>query len=79
MEKTLFSRDLLLMIRNCAVDKYEAGDIIVVARNQFNNGEFIIKRIVAVEGQVVSIDDENGIVYVDGILCAWERDGAACA
>lgn len=67
MECTLYNGDILLMIRDWVVDEYEAGDIVVASKEQFNNGEFIIKRIVAVEGQVVDIDDETGHVYVDGV------------
>ena len=50
----------------------EFGDIVVISRNMHNavNGEVsdepIIKRVIATEGQVVDIDFDNGIVYVDG-------------
>lgn len=66
MEKTLVSGDLLLMERNWLVDEYVQGDIIVVAKDSFRNGECIIKRIIAVEGQTVDIDNETGTVYIDG-------------
>lgn len=48
------------------------GDIVVISRNMNNavNGEVsdepIIKRVIATEGQVVDIDFDSGIVYVDG-------------
>lgn len=52
----------------------EVGDIVVISRNKENsvytmNGSNtpIIKRIIAMEGQTVDIDFEEGIVYVDGI------------
>lgn len=67
MECTLINGDLLLMCRNWVVEGYEVGDIVVASKEQFHNGGFIIKRIVAVEGQVVDIDRETGTVYVDGI------------
>lgn len=40
------------------------GDVVVLRKLSFQE-EPIIKRIIAVEGQTVDIDFENGIVYVD--------------
>ena len=42
------------------------GDIVVVARPS-GHGEPIIKRIIATGGQMLRIDFEEGVVYVDGI------------
>ena len=42
----------------------ENGDIVVAKSESLNKD--IIKRVIAKEGQVVDIDFENGIVYVDG-------------
>ena len=67
MENTLLNGDLLLMKRSWLVSEYVQGDIVVAAKGSFHNGECIIKRIIAVEGQTVDIDNETGTVYVDGV------------
>ena len=51
----------------------EVGDIVVVncKENRYpplTSNDYIIKRIIADEGQTVNIDFENGLVYVDGNL-----------
>ena len=48
------------------------GDIIVASKDSYNTGEAIIKRVIATEGQLVDIDFDEGIVYVDGT--ALEED-----
>ena len=56
----------------------ERGDIVVISRNTDNSldadtyQEPIIKRVIAVAGQTVDIDYEEGKVYVDGV--ALEED-----
>lgn len=67
MENTLLNGDFLLMKRSWLVSEYVQGDIVVAAKGSFHNGECIIKRIIAVEGQTVDIDNETGSVYVDGV------------
>ena len=42
------------------------GDIIVLRKESFNS-EPIVKRVIATEGETVTIDFEGGIVYVDGV------------
>ena len=42
------------------------GDIIVLRKDTFMNDP-IVKRVIALEGQSVNIDFENGIVYVDNV------------
>lgn len=66
MNNTLHDGDLLLLINNVLYHNPQQGDIIVASKDSFKNGEPIIKRIIATEGQEVDIDFYNGIVYVDG-------------
>ena len=54
------------MLNNFLYANPKCGDIIVASKDSFKNGEPIIKRIIATEGQTVDIDFEAGIVYVDG-------------
>lgn len=48
------------------------GDVVVISRNIDNSYDVesqapIIKRVIATEGQIVDIDFQSGIVYVDGV------------
>ena len=72
MYSTLWNGDWLLVTGSVLYREPEAGDIIVASKDSFNDGEPIIKRVIATEGQTVDIDFEAGIVYVDGI--ALEED-----
>ena len=54
----------------CSAPEY--GDIIVACKDSFRDGEPIIKRVIATEGQTVDIDFDNGIVYVDGVALEEE-------
>ena len=67
MEDTLYNGDYLLLANKILYPKPQAGDIIVVSKDSFRDGEPIIKRVIATEGQTVDIDFPNGIVYVDGV------------
>lgn len=42
------------------------GDIVVFKKDEYDPDKALVKRIIATEGQVVNIDFEKGIVYVDG-------------
>ena len=66
MYSTLWNGDWLLLISGTFYLEPEYGDIIVACKDSFNDGEPIIKRVIATEGQTVDIDFEKGIVYVDG-------------
>lgn len=68
MFNTLYDGDWLLVISNVFYGDPEYGDIIVASKDSFNDGEPIIKRVIATEGQVVDIDFATGTVYVDGVI-----------
>ena len=67
MENTLKHGDYLLLLSNVFYQDPQPGDVVVLAKDSFKNGEPIIKRVIATEGQKVSIDFSTGIVYVDDI------------
>ena len=66
MNNTLVHGDYLLLINNVFYSEPKYGDIIVAAKESYENGEPIIKRVIATEGQWVDIDFETGLVYVNG-------------
>ena len=66
MFDTLVDGDYLLLVNNPICGQLEQGDIVVASMDRFRNGEAIVKRVIATEGQTVDIDFRNGIVYVDG-------------
>ena len=65
MMQTLQDGDRLILISNMFYTNPKYGDIVVASKDSFKNGEPIIKRVIATEGQKVDIDFQNGIVYVD--------------
>ena len=67
MMQTLQDGDRLILISNMFYTNPKYGDIVVASKDSFKNGEPIIKRVIATEGQKVDIDFQNGIVYVDGV------------
>ena len=67
MQKTLLDGDCLILVSNVFYNKPQYGDIVVASKDSFKNGEPIIKRVIATEGQTVDIDFANGIVYVDDV------------
>jgi signal peptidase I len=66
MLPTLTDGDYLLLLSSVFYRNPEPGDVIVVSTKEYNNGEPIIKRVIATAGQTVNIDFAQGIVYVDG-------------
>ena len=67
MYSTLWDAVYLLLLSNLLHPDPEAGDIVVVSKQPYDDGAPIVKRVIATEGQIVDIDFENGIVYVDGL------------
>ena len=67
MNMTLLDGDYLILLSNTFYATPSQGDIIVVSKDSFDDGAAFVKRVIATEGQVVDIDFEQGIVYVDGV------------
>ena len=67
MNQTLLHGDYLLLMSNTFYRNVQHGDIVVISKDSFDDGEPIVKRVIATEGQTVDIDFYAGIVYVDGI------------
>lgn len=70
MNPTLVHTDYLALQSNVIMGKLEYGDIIVARKLSFENGEPIVKRVIATEGQEVVIQyvDNRVRVSVDGVL-----------
>ena len=45
----------------------QRGDVVIFAKQDFQGGAALVKRIIALEGDVVDINTETGIVYVNGL------------
>ena len=67
MKQTLLDGDYLLLVGNLFYREPQAGDVVVLSKHTYDNGKPIVKRVIATEGQIVDMDYENGIVYVDGL------------
>lgn len=62
MVDTLHNKDFLLLF-NSFYGEPEYGDIIVIRRD---DGEPLIKRVIAKEGDTVAIDPDEQVVYLNG-------------
>lgn len=67
MYDTLLDGDYLFVLSNALYREPNAGDIVVITKESFDDGAPIVKRVIATEGQTVDIDFNLGIVYVDGV------------
>ncbi len=70
MNQTLLDGDYLFVLSNTIYHDPDAGDIVVVSKQSFDNGKPIVKRVIATEGQWVDIKD--GLVYVGDTLETME-------
>lgn len=69
MYPTLADGDLLLV--NQVNDQPSRGDIILIDTSESSlPGEYIVKRVVAIEGDTVILDYESDSVYVNGVRIA---------
>lgn len=66
MRETLQNGDLLLVVNRALCGDFQRGDVVIAAKAAFENGEPIVKRIIATGGQTVDVDFDRGVVYVDG-------------
>lgn len=66
MRETLQNGDLLLVVNRALCGGFERGDVVIAAKAAFENGEPIVKRVIATGGQTVDVDFDGGVVYVDG-------------
>ena len=66
MVPTLQDGDRLLVLNSALCGDCEPGDIVVLRKESFLP-EPIVKRVIAVGGQVVDIDFGSGTVFVDGV------------
>ena len=67
MKQTLQNGDCIILLSSIFYGQPKQGDIVVVSKESYKNGEPIIKRVIATEGQVVDIDFLTGEVKVDGV------------
>ena len=67
MFSTLADGDCLLLLNRPLCGELKYGDIVVAGMDRFKDGEAIVKRVIATEGQTVDIDFRQGIVFVDGV------------
>ena len=66
MLDTLQDNDRLLVVNSLLYHNYQYGDIVILRKDGAFDNEPIVKRVIAVGGQTVDIDFDEGIVYVDG-------------
>ena len=67
MKETLQNGDCIVLLSSVFYNEPKCGDIVVVSKKAYKDGEPIIKRVIATEGQEVNIDFHKGIVSIDGV------------
>ena len=65
MNPTLFDGNKMLV--SDLFYKPKAGDVVIFKKDEYDPERALVKRVIAVGGQVVNIDFDTGIVYVDGV------------
>ena len=45
----------------------KVGDVVVFKKDEYDPERALVKRVIAVEGQVINMDFDRGIVFVDGV------------
>lgn len=65
MNPTLINNDKMLV--SDVLYKPHNGDIVVFKTDSYDPNKALVKRVIATEGQVVNIDFDAGVVYVDGV------------
>ncbi len=65
MMSTLVDGDYLIVVNNFFAGDPKPGDVVVISKSSYDNGTPIIKRVIATEGQQVTIKEDK--VYVDGV------------
>lgn len=65
MNPTLNNSDRMLV--SDIFYKPKAGDVVVFKKKEYDPDRALVKRVIAVEGQVVNMDFDKGIVYIDGV------------
>lgn len=65
MMPTLHDHDMLLLQTIGYTPRQ--GDVVVLSKKSFRDGQPIVKRVIAVGGQTVDIDYDTSTVYVDGV------------
>ena len=68
MNPTLFNGEKMLV--SGLFYKPKVGDVVVFKKDEYDPNKLLVKRVIAVEGQEINMDFENGIVYIDGVAIA---------
>ena len=67
MRETLQNGDKLLVVNGYLCGDYHQGDIVIFQKPSFENGDAIVKRVIATEGQTVKIDYDLNEVSVEDV------------
>lgn len=68
MKNTLVDGDNLFIFSGPFFGDPEYGDVVIISKQAFRNGDPIVKRVIATENQWIDIDDASGNVYVGNDL-----------